>query len=72
MEKNARKGSRRLARAFMVGLADGFSSPALPFAGREKILASRKFNHEIDTLWRDVGKIIKSSAEEYRRRKVRP
>ena len=71
MKTHVMIATRRRARAFASGLATGLSAPALLMSGEFEIVHHRKAAN-ISQQWRDVGKFIRASAEQYGRRQRVP
>lgn len=59
--------SARSARAFANGVVSGFSAPAMLVAGAFETLPRRELSAIGDT-WRDVGKFLRASSAEFRKR----
>ena len=58
--------SARRSRAFKIGFVTGLAAPALLFAGRFETLPPRRIA-SISEAWRDVGQLLRKSAEQYKR-----
>lgn len=67
--QHVRKNGRHLVRAFASGVANGLSAPMMLITGELTVTSSHKKDSNLHEAWRDVGRFIGTSAEEYRRKK---